>query len=201
MNETIKNYCKIIISTILIIFVGYQFYSMHNSLAEANEKITELTSMNGKLVDDLAKAKNDYMELKSNQKTETVIQYVEKETPNDGDFQIDKKPPKVVINAGDGLSYEYTPDTKSFQSIKDGKVVVSEDNTLTLDIEKITDARFKDRVDALNAQHALDIDEKNKEIDNLNRKLKVVRRQRDFYGGVVGIGAFTGIGVGISKSF
>lgn len=194
MNETLK---KVII-VLLVCFLGYEFYSMRTGLVEANAKIAQLTETNGELVSDLAKAKKDYMELESNQKTNTVIEYVEKESPNDADFQINKTTPKVVVNAGDGLKYEYTPDSKSMEQIKDGKVVISEDSTLNLDIEKIVDARFKDRVDTLNAQHALAIDEKNREIDNLNKKLKVVRRQRDFYGGIVG---FSAVGIGISKTF
>ena len=194
MNETLK---KVII-VLLVCFLGYEFYSMRTGLVEANAKIAQLTETNGELVSDLAKAKKDYMELESNQKTNTVIEYIEKESPNDADFQINKTTPKVVVNAGDGLKYEYTPDSKSMEQIKDGKVVISEDSTLNLDIEKIVDARFKDRVDTLNAQHALAIDEKNREIDNLNKKLKVVRRQRDFYGGIVG---FSAVGIGISKTF
>lgn len=194
MNETLK---KVII-VLLVCFLGYEFYSMRTGLVEANAKIAQLTETNGELVSDLAKAKKDYMELESNQKTNTVIEYVEKESPNDADFQINKTTPKVVVNAGDGLKYEYAPDSKSMEQIKDGKVVITEDSTLNLDIEKIVDARFKDRVDTLNAQHALAIDEKNREIDNLNKKLKVVRRQRDFYGGIVG---FSAVGIGISKTF
>ncbi len=197
MAEKIKKFIGIALFVIALIFVGHKFYMMNNSLVEAGKIIKTLTAQNGQLVIDLAKAKDDYIELESKQKSNTVIQYIEKTSPDDADFQIDKKPPKVIVNAGDGVKYEYTPDTKSMESIKDGKVVITEDNTLTLDIEKITDARFKDKIEAINSKHKLDLEEKNKEIDKLNRKLKITRKQRDFYGGVAGLGI---IGIGIQKS-
>lgn len=171
-----------IILFLLVLFFGYKAYDTGVLLANANNTIDDLTKEKAELVVELAKAKNDYMELQSSQNSTTKIEYVEKESDNDGDFEINKKPPKVVVNAGDGTSYEFTPDLNSYQSIQNGKVVVTEDNTLTLDIEKIVDARFKDKVDALEAKHELEMNEKQSELDKVNDKLKITKKQRDFYG-------------------
>ena len=193
--------CGILV--ILLAAGSYYFYNQAHAanaaLDAANERITTLTKEKGDLATQLAKAKNDYMELKSNQKTNTVVQYIEKTSPNDADIELTKKPPKVLINAGDGKTYDFTPDVVSAQNIKDGKVVLTEDNTLTLDIEKIVDARFKDRVDAIEAKHEIEIKEKNAELDKVNRVLKRTRKQRDFYIGTTIIG--TGVGMYVGHRF
>ena len=168
-------------------------------LIEANKKIETLTKQNGDLSTQLAKAKKDYMELGSKQTTHTVVQYVEKSSPDDADVELAKKPPKVVVKAGDGTSYDFTPEVQSGQVIKDGKVVLTEDNTLTLDVEKIVDARFKDKVEAIEAKHKLEMDTKNAELDKINRVLKRTRKQRDFYVGTAIIG--TGVGMYIGHRF
>ena len=92
-----------------------------------------------------------------------------------------------------------TPEVKSGQVIKDGKVVLTEDNTLTLDVEKIVDARFKDKVQAIEAKHKLEMDNKNAELDKVNRVLKRTRKQRDFYVGTAIIG--TGVGMYVGHRF
>ena len=197
---------KIIVGILIIagIIFSYNMYvkakeydKVKAKLDEAITKVEKLTKENGQLAIDLAKAKKDYMELGMNSKVETVVQYVEKTSPNDADVALNKKPPKVIVTAGDGKEYDFTPDAKSAQVIKDGKVVLTEDNTLKLDIETIVDARFKDRVDAINAKHDLEMKEKNAELDKINRKLKITRKQRDFYAGTLVVGTAGVVGYNI----
>lgn len=202
-NSTI-NYnliIKIVIG-ILIIAGCYGLYRYIENKANVNEakwqaQIAELTKQNGDLAIQLAKAKNDYMEMKANPVEKTTIEYVEKTSKDDGDFEVNQKAPKVVVNAGDGNRYEYTPDAKTTSYIKDGKMVMSTENTVNLDIEKITDARFKDKVAAIEAKHKVEIKEKEDTINTINRKWKMARRQRDFYAGV----AVVGTGVAVCKTW
>lgn len=187
----------IILVVILLIIAGVFAYNhISTTFANYEKQITELTDQNGQMAIDLAKAQKDYMEMSSKSKTTTQIVYVEKDSPNDADFQVNKAAPKVVINAGDGQSYEYTPDTHSYQSIENGKMVLNEENVLQLDIEKIVDARFKDKTEAILSKHELEIKQKDEEITQLQDKLSITKKQRDFYGAVAGAGV-----IGAALSF
>ena len=179
----------------------YEHYHLKNELEAANSQIEKLTVEKGDLALELAKSKNDYLELKSNESSQTVIQYVEKSSKDDADFQIDKTPPKVIINAGDGNVFTYSPDSKSYQNIKDGKVVVTEENTLNLDIEKIVDSRFKDRIEAINSKHELELQAVNDQLNKTNDKLKITKKQRDFYAGAFITTVSGGIIIGANKNF
>lgn len=170
-----------IIIGLLIIALVYIFYRVNDAVTNYKKEIEALVKLNGELTTQLAKAKNDYMELSSSQNSRTGVDYVEKKSPNDADIEINKTIPKIIINAGDGSSYDVTPSSKSYQTVKNGKVVINEDNSLTLDIEKIVDARFKDRIDAINASHQLELKKKDEIIDQKERKLKITKKQRDFY--------------------
>ena len=206
LSSTLGKILTTILSVLIIVGICFALYRFYNqsvlasaALDAANKQIEELKRKNGDLAIEVAKAKKDYMELGSKQTTNTIVHYVEKSSPNDADVQVDKKPPKVIVNAGDGKTYDMTPEVKSGQVIKDGKVVLTEDNTLTLDVEKIVDARFKDKVEAIEAKHKIEIDTKNAEIDKINRVLKRTRKQRDFYVGTAIIG--TGVGMYVGHRF
>ena len=206
LSSTLGKVLTTILTVVIVIGICFGFYTLYNkmvlanaALDAANKQIETLIKQNGDLSVQLAKAKKDYMELGSKQTTNTVVHYVEKSSPNDADVQVDKKPPKVIVNAGDGKTYDMTPQVQSGQVIKDGKVVLTEDNTLTLDVEKIVDARFKDKVEAIEAKHKVEIDTKNAEIDKINRVLKRTRKQRDFYVGTAIIG--TGVGLYVGHRF
>ena len=187
----------IILVVILLIIAGVFAYNhISTTFASYEKQIAELTDQNGQMAIDLAKAQKDYMEMSSQSKTKTEIVYVEKDSPDDADFQVNKAAPKVVINAGDGQSYEYTPDTHSYQSIENGKMVLNEENVLQLDIEKIVDARFKDKTEAILSKHELEIKQKDEEITQLQDKLSITKKQRDFYGAVAGAGV-----IGVALSF
>ena len=205
-SSTLGKVLSIVLGIVLVVGIGYGFYKLYNqsvaaseALKDANLKIAQLTKQNGDLAIELAKAKKDYMEMNSKSTTKTIVQYVEKKTPNDADVEVTHKIPKVVVNAGDGKSYDFTPDSKSAQNIVDGKVVLTEDNTLHLDIEKIVDARFKDKVDAINAKHTTELKEKDAQVADLTKKLKRTRKQRDFYVGATIIG--TGVGMYVGHRF
>ena len=206
LSSTLGKVLTTILTVVIVIGICFGIYTLYNkavlanaALDAANKQIETLIKQNGELSVQLAKAKKDYMEMNTKTTTNTIVHYVEKASPNDADFQVDKKPPKVIVNAGDGVTYDMTPEMKSGQVIKDGKVVLTEDNTLTLDVEKIVDARFKDKVEAIEAKHKLEMDNKNAEIDKINRVLKRTRKQRDFYVGTAIIG--TGVGMYVGHRF
>jgi chromosome segregation ATPase len=205
-SSTLGKILSAILGVILVVGICTGIYKLYTqsveasaALKEANAKIAELTKQNGQLAIDLAKAKKDYMEMDSKATTKTVVQYIEKKSPSDADVEVNHKVPKVIVNAGDGKSYDFTPDSKSAQNIVDGKVVLTEDNTLHLDIEKIVDARFKDNVEAINAKHTTEIKEKDAQVADLTKKLKRTRKQRDFYVGAAIIG--TGVGMYVGHRF
>lgn len=196
-----KNTAFAVIAFVIVAFMGYRLYAFDQSLALANSRIETLIKQNGELVQELAKAKKDYMELTSKYESKTAIDYVPKSSPDDGDFEVAKEAPKVIVHAGDGNSFEYQPSVNTFQSIENGKVVITEQNTLELDIEKIVDARFKDKIEALEAKHALELKAKDAEIEALKAKLKITKKQRDFYGAAFGTTVAGGIVFGIEKKF
>ena len=70
----------------------------------------------------------------------------------------------------------------------------------TIDIEKITDARFKDRVDALNAKHELELKEANDKLEAVNKKLKITKRQRDFYAAGFATTVSGAVIIGVNKN-
>ncbi len=191
----------IVIIVAVMIFIGYLFYNnMNGKLEAANAKIEKLQLENGSLVEDLAKAKDEYVTLETKAKNQTSVVYVEKTSEKDGDFEVNKKIPKVVINAGDGYSYEYSPDSKSYQNIKDGKMVITEEKSLTLDIERIVNDRFKDKIEALNAKHEIELNKVNAELKQTQDKLKITRKQRDFYAGCTITTVGTGAAIVVKKS-
>lgn len=209
-NSTIYVILGIVILLLLggVGFLGYKVSGYNNTLSnyektlkESNDKIAKLVDENGKLVVDLAKAKKDYAEMDTKTQSTTQVVYVPKTSPTDADVEINKAAPKVKVTAGDGTAYEYKPDTKSTQNIKDGKLVVSEDSTLHLDVEKIVDARFKDKIEALQAKHDQEIKAKDAELDKTKRKLNITIKQRDFYGGVAAAETTAGLGVMIVHHF
>lgn len=187
-------------------FIGYKMININNTLsgyekqlANANSQINKLTVDNGNLAIELAKAQKDYMEMKSDTHSTTQVAYVEKQSANDADVEVTKSVPKVRVTAGDGTNYDFTPDVNTSKTIKDGKLVVTEDSSLNLDIEKIVDARFKDKVTAITAKHDVELKAKDEQIDKLNRKLSITKKQRDLYActtiGAVG----TGLGLWVTK--
>ena len=208
MTQTVKNYIRdfsIILVGMLIIIGLYSYFTKYDelelNLKEANNKIEQLTKTNGTLVKELAIAKENYVNLDTATKTETQVVYVEKESPNDSDVVIQHELPTITVKAGDGKEYQYTPDAISGQIMKDGKAVVVENNQLTLDIEKIVDDRYKDKIAALQASHDLEIKKANDELANVKRKLSITKKQRDFYAGVSVITVGTGTAVMINKNF
>ena len=139
LSSTLGKILTTILSVLIIVGICFALYRFYNqsvlasaALDAANKQIEELKRKNGDLAIEVAKAKKDYMELGSKQTTNTIVHYVEKTSPNDADVQVDKKPPKVIVNAGDGKTYDMTPEVKSGQVIKDGKVV-----TKNAEIDKI----------------------------------------------------------------
>lgn len=165
-----------------------------NELTEQNNKLLE---QNAELINEVAKLKNNYMTLNTGEKTETVIEYVEKESPDDADFEVNQNAPKVVVNTGDEQKIEYQPSVSTSSDIVDGKMVMTTDSTLELDVEKIVDARFNDKLETINLQHEFELQARDDIIEAKNEELKRTKMQRDIYGGI----AIIGTGIGIVKEF
>ena len=206
MVEKIKENLSIILAIVMLVVLGYGAYWGYGKIEAAEQKFLALQEQNEKLIKQngdlavqLAKANKDYMELSSTQRNQTSVVYVEKESPNDADVEVRNAPPKVTVTAGDGIKYDMTPTVSSSQTIKDGKLVVNEENNLTLDIEKIVDARYKDRIDAVKAGYELKLKEENENATKWQNKYKRACRQRDFYVATTVIG--TGVGVMVNKKF
>lgn len=177
----------IILLIALLSFGTFYFLNLYKSTEKLNNELinqnNKLVSENGSLVEELAKSKKDYMELSTNQKNQTIVEYIEKESPNDADVEINQGQPKVIVSIGDD-KLEYVPEINSSSKIENGKLVVTTDNILNLDIEKIVDARFKDKIESMEAKHQLELENKNKELEKINAVLKRTRKQRDLYASV-----------------
>lgn len=177
----------VIILITLLSFGLFYFLNQYKTTEKLNNELinqnNKLVSENGSLVEELAKSKKEYMELSTNQKNQTIVEYVEKELPNDADVEINQGQPKVIVTIGDE-KLEYVPEVNSSSKIENGKLVVTTDNVLNLDIEKIVDARFKDKIESMETKHQLELENKNKELEKLNKVLKRTKKQRDLYASV-----------------
>ena len=113
--------------------------------------------------------------------TTTSVEYVSKESPNDADVQVVNSAPKVIVQAGDGLTYDMTPKSTSKQEIVDGKVVVTNHQQLDIDVDKMVQDRYKDRLNDINKQQQAELQAKQDEINKLERVNKRVEKQRAGY--------------------
>lgn len=203
--ENFKTYKKPIILGILfflfsISFGGFVTYKiMQSQIDAAYEKIDELKSavsdaevaaevrLVKQALEDLKKNKPVTEKVVSNNQTE--IRYVEKESPDDADVDIQDQAPVARIKYNDQTYDVPMQTTTSHTTDKDGTVKVNQSHELSIDVTKIADRQI--------AAYQLSMEDKQRE---LNEELKHVKHQNKTLKIVGGAAALVGTAYLINKA-
>lgn len=203
--ENFKTYKKPIILGILfflfsISFGGFVTYKiMQSQIDTAYEKIDELKSavsdaevaaevrLVKQAIEDLKKNKPVTEKVISNNQTE--IRYVEKESPEDADVDIQDQAPVARIKYNDQTYDVPMQTTTSHTTDKDGTVKVNQAHELSIDVTKIADRQI--------AAYQLSMEDKQRE---LNEELKHVKHQNKTLKIVGGAAALVGTAYLINKA-
>ena len=203
--ENFKTYKKPIILGILfflfsISFGGFVTYKiMQSQIDAAYEKIDELKSavsdaevaaevrLVKQALEDLKKNKPVTEKVVSNNQTE--IRYVEKESPEDADVDIQDQAPVAKIKYNDKTYDVPMQTTTSHTTDKDGTVKVNQSHELSIDVTKIADRQI--------AAYQLSMEDKQRE---LNEELKHVKHQNKTLKIVGGAAALVGTAYLINKA-
>jgi hypothetical protein len=203
--ENFKTYKKPIILGILfflfsISFGGFVTYKiMQSQIDAAYEKIDELKSavsdaevaaevrLVKQALEDLKKNKPVTEKVVSNNQTE--IRYVEKESPEDADVDIQDQAPVARIKYNDQTYDVPMQTTTSHTTDKDGTVKVNQSHELSIDVTKIADRQI--------AAYQLSMEDKQRE---LNEELKHVKHQNKTLKIVGGAAALVGTAYLINKA-
>lgn len=203
--ENFKIYKKPIILGILfflfsISFGGFVTYKiMQSQIDAAYEKIDELKSavsdaevaaevrLVKQALEDLKKNKPVTEKVVSNNQTE--IRYVEKESPEDADVDIQDQAPVARIKYNDQTYDVPMQTTTSHTTDKDGTVKVNQAHELSIDVTKIADRQI--------AAYQLSMEDKQRE---LNEELKHVKHQNKTLKIVGGAAALVGTAYLINKA-
>lgn len=203
--ENFKTYKKPIILGILfflfsISFGGFVTYKiMQSQIDAAYEKIDELKSavsdaevaaevrLVKQALEDLKKNKPVTERVVSNNQTE--IRYVEKESPEDADVDIQDQAPVARIKYNDQTYDVPMQTTTSYTTDKDGTVKVNQAHELSIDVTKIADRQI--------AAYQLSMEDKQRE---LNEELKHVKYQNKTLKIVGGAAALVGTAYLINKA-
>lgn len=203
--ENFKTYKKPIILGILfflfsISFGGFVTYKiMQSQIDAAYEKIDELKSavsdaevaaevrLVKQALEDLKKNKPVTEKVVSNNQTE--IRYVEKESPEDADVDIQDQAPVARIKYNDQTYDVPMQTTTSHTTDKDGTVKVNQAHELSIDVTKIADRQI--------AAYQLSMEDKQRE---LNEELKHVKHQNRTLKIVGGAAALAGTAYLINKA-
>lgn len=203
--ENFKTYKKPIILGILfflfsISFGGFVTYKiMQSQIDAAYEKIDELKSavsdaevaaevrLVKQALEDLKKNKPVTEKVVSNNQTE--IRYVEKESPEDADVDIQDQAPVARIKYNDQTYDVPMQTTTSHTTDKDGTVKVNQSHELSIDVTKIADRQI--------AAYQLSMEDKQRE---LNEELKHVKHQNKTLKIVGGAAALAGTAYLINKA-
>ena len=203
--ENFKTYKKPIILGILfflfsISFGGFVTYKiMQSQIDAAYEKIDELKSavsdaevaaevrLVKQALEDLKKNKPVTEKVVSNNQTE--IRYVEKESPEDADVDIQDQAPVARIKYNDQTYDVPMQTTTSHVTDKDGTVKVNQAHELSIDVTKIADRQI--------AAYQLSMEDKQRE---LNEELKHVKHQNKTLKIVGGAAALAGTAYLINKA-
>lgn len=203
--ENFKTYKKPIILGILfflfsISFGGFVTYKiMQSQIDAAYEKIDELKSavsdaevaaevrLVKQALEDLKKNKPVTEKVVSNNQTE--IRYVEKESPEDADVDIQDQAPVARIKYNDQTYDVPMQTTTSHTTDKDGTVKVNQAHELSIDVTKIADRQI--------AAYQLSMEDKQRE---LNEELKHVKHQNKTLKIVGGAAALVGTAYLINKA-
>lgn len=203
--ENFKTYKKPIILGILfflfsISFGGFVTYKiMQSQIDAAYEKIDELKSavsdaevaaevrLVKQALEDLKKNKPVTEKVVSNNQTE--IRYIEKESPEDADVDIQDQAPVARIKYNDQTYDVPMQTTTSHTTDKDGTVKVNQSHELSIDVTKIADRQI--------AAYQLSMEDKQRE---LNEELKHVKHQNKTLKIVGGAAALVGTAYLINKA-
>lgn len=203
--ENFKTYKKPIIFGILfflisVTFGGFITYKiMQSQIDAAYEKIDELKSavsdaevaaevrLVKQALEDLKKNKPVTERIVSNNQTE--IRYVEKESPEDADVDIQDQAPVARIKYNDQTYDVPMQTTTSHTTDKDGTVKVNQAHELSIDVTKIADRQI--------AAYQLSMEDKQRE---LNEELKHVKHQNKTLKIVGGAAALVGTAYLINKA-
>lgn len=203
--ENFKTYKKPIILGVLfflfsISFGGFVTYKiMQSQIDAAYEKIDELKSavsdaevaaevrLVKQALEDLKKNKPVTERVVSNNQTE--IRYVEKESPEDADVDIQDQAPVARIKYNDQTYDVPMQTTTSHTTDKDGTVKVNQAHELSIDVTKIADRQI--------AAYQLSMEDKQRE---LNEELKHVKHQNKTLKIVGGAAALAGTAYLINKA-
>lgn len=203
--ENFKNYKKPIILGILFFFAsvavgGFITYKvMKDQVDSAYEKIDELKAavsdaevaaevrLVKQAVEDLKKNKPVTERVVNNNQTE--IRYVEKESPEDADVDIQDQAPVARIKYNDQTYDVPMQTTTSHTTDKDGTVKVNQAHELTIDVTKVADRQI--------AAYQLSMEDKQRELNDELKKVKHENKTMKFVGGAV---ALTGTAYFINKA-
>lgn len=203
--ENFKNYKKLIILGILFFFAsvavgGFITYKiMKDQVDAAYEKIDELKAavsdaevaaevrLVKQAVEDLKKNKPVTERVVNNNQTE--IRYVEKESPDDADVDIQDQAPVAKIKYNDQTYDVPMQTTTSHTTDKDGTVKVNQAHELTIDVTKVADRQI--------AAYQLSMEDKQRELNDELKKVKHENKTMKFVGGAV---ALTGTAYLINKA-
>lgn len=203
--ENFKNYKKPIILGILFFFAsvavgGFITYKvMKDQVDAAYEKIDELKAavsdaevaaevrLVKQAVEDLKKNKPVTERVVNNNQTE--IRYVQKESPDDADVDIQDQAPVARIKYNDQTYDVPMQTTTSYTTDKDGTVKVNQAHELTIDVTKVADRQI--------AAYQLSMEDKQRELNDELKKVKHENKTMKFVGGAV---ALTGTAYLINKA-
>ena len=203
--ENFKTYKKPIIMGILfflfsISFGGFVTYKiMQSQIDAAYEKIDELKSAvsDAEVAAEVRLVKQALEDLKKNKpvtekvvnNTQTEIRYMEKESPDDADVDIQDQAPVARIKYNDQTYDVPMQTTTSHTTEKDGTVKVNQAHELTIDVTKVADRQI--------AAYQLSMEDKQRE---LNEELKHVKHQNRTLKIVGGAAALAGTAYLINKA-
>ena len=203
--ENFKTYRKPIIFGILfflisVTFGGFITYKiMQSQIDAAYEKIDELKSAvsDAEVAAEVRLVKQAVEELKKNKpvtervvsNNQTEIRYVEKESPEDADVDIQDQAPVARIKYNDQTYDVPMQTTTSHTTDKDGTVKVNQAHELSIDVTKIADRQI--------AAYQLSMEDKQRE---LNEELKHVKHQNKTLKIVGGAAALVGTAYLINKA-
>ena len=203
--ENFKNYKKLIILGLLFFFAsvaigGFITYKiMKDQVDAAYEKIEDLktTLPNAEVAAQLRIVKDAVEDLKKNKpvtervvnNNQTEIRYVEKESPDDADVDIQDQAPVARIKYNDQTYDVPMQTTTSHTTDKDGTVKVNQAHELTIDVTKVADRQI--------AAYQLSMEDKQRELNDELKKVKHENKTMKFVGGAV---ALTGTAYLINKA-
>lgn len=189
LTEQDKGILKYILATLVValVFSGITYYYTAKHYQEKydalNKEYTDFKAVYSDVVKEkedaliavsLAekKAKTPLIETVKGE-TQTIIQYVEKESSSDASIEISSKQNPISISYN-GQKQELSTTTTEGKEIKDGKVVVTQQSSATIDIDSIVKREIANTI--LDKDHEIAV-------------LKRQKTQQTGWGFLIGVGA------------